>query len=158
VLNRTRLLAVARKEATQLRRDARSLYLAFLLPALLVVLFGYAISWDVDDIRTAVDQDGCGSRAARRLPRLGYFTFARLGGAADRPALYRGGDLARVIPPALPTIDAGERPRSRRSWTAAPNTAPSPWGTPGPCADVRRLDPGGGGHPISPGPACGTAS
>ena len=53
-----RLLAVARKEVLQLRRDTRSLILAFLLPVFLVVLFGYAISWDVDDIRTAVlDRD-----------------------------------------------------------------------------------------------------
>jgi ABC-2 type transport system permease protein len=49
-----------------LRRDPRSLILAFLLPVLLTVLFGYAISWDVDDIRTAVlDQDR--SQASREL-------------------------------------------------------------------------------------------
>jgi ABC-2 type transport system permease protein len=54
----TRLCAVARKEALQLRRDTRSLILAFVLPVLLTVLFGYAISWDVDNIETAIlDQD-----------------------------------------------------------------------------------------------------
>ena len=59
MLNRTRLLAVARKEIVQLRRDTRSLILAFVLPVLLLVLFGYAISWDVEDIATAVlDRDG----------------------------------------------------------------------------------------------------
>ena len=53
-----RLLAVARKEALQLSRDRRSLLLAFALPLLLLVLFGYAISWDVRDIAIAVvDQD-----------------------------------------------------------------------------------------------------
>jgi len=55
----TRLIAVARKEAIQLRRDRRSLALAFLLPVLLLILFGTAITWDVDDIPIAVlDQDG----------------------------------------------------------------------------------------------------
>ena len=53
-LSRTRLMAMARKEVLHLRRDSRSLLLAFLLPALLVVLFGYAITWDVEDIQTAV--------------------------------------------------------------------------------------------------------
>ena len=58
-LSWTRLLAMARKEVLHLRRDSRSLLLAFLLPTLLVVLFGYAITWDVEDIRTAVlDLDG----------------------------------------------------------------------------------------------------
>ena len=54
-----RLLAIARKEAVQLRRDTRSLILAFGLPLFMVLFFGFAISWDVKDIRLAVwDQDG----------------------------------------------------------------------------------------------------
>ncbi len=53
-----RCVAVARKEIRQLRRDPRSLLLAFALPLLLIALFGYAISWDVREIRLAVvDQD-----------------------------------------------------------------------------------------------------
>ena len=45
-----RTLAIARKEALQLRRDPRSLTLGFLIPPLLIVFFGYAITSDVDDI------------------------------------------------------------------------------------------------------------
>lgn len=57
-LSGRRLIAVARKEAIQLRRDVRSLVLAFFLPVFLLVLFGYAIAWDIDEIPTAVlDQD-----------------------------------------------------------------------------------------------------
>ena len=57
-MSRRRLLAIARKEMIQLRRDPRSLALGFLLPLLLLLLFGYAISWDIRDIATAVlDQD-----------------------------------------------------------------------------------------------------
>jgi ABC-2 type transport system permease protein len=74
----TRLLAIARKELIQLRRDTRSLILAFLLPVLLLVLFGYAISWDVRNIRTAV-LDGDRSARSRELidafRASGYFTF-----------------------------------------------------------------------------------
>ena len=79
-LSWTRLTAMARKEVLHLRRDSRSLLLAFLLPTLLVVLFGYAITWDVEDIRTAVlDLDGS-SRSRELLDAFeasGYFTVVR---------------------------------------------------------------------------------
>ena len=69
-MNRTRLRAVARKEVIQLGRDRRSLALAFLLPLILLVLFGYAITWDVNHIRTAVvDRDR--SARSRDLPMPG---------------------------------------------------------------------------------------
>jgi ABC-2 type transport system permease protein len=50
----TRLLAISRKETLQLRRDSRSMMLGFLLPIILIIFFGYAISYDVTDIRMAV--------------------------------------------------------------------------------------------------------
>src|SRR5215207_9323491 len=54
----TRLWAMARKEFIQLRRDARSLGLAFVLPLVMLILFGYAITTDVQNITTAiVDRD-----------------------------------------------------------------------------------------------------
>lgn len=50
--------AVARKEYYHLLRDFRSLYLAFVIPLLLILLFGYALSLDVEHIPTvAVDYD-----------------------------------------------------------------------------------------------------
>ena len=79
-LSRTRLMAMARKEVLHLRRDPRSLLLAFLLPALLVVLFGYAITWDVEDIRTAVLDLDESSRSRELLDAFeasGYFTVVR---------------------------------------------------------------------------------
>ncbi len=80
MLNRTRLLAVARKEVIQLRRDIRSLIMAFVLPVLLLVLFGYAISWDVQNIETGVlDRDG--SARSRELidafRSSGYFDIRK---------------------------------------------------------------------------------
>ena len=104
-LDRIRLLAVARKEVLQLRRDPRSLILAFLLPVALLVFFGYAISWDVSDIRlVVVDQDG-GARARELLDDFrasGRFTIVgRLERTADiGPLLDRGRALiALVVPP-----------------------------------------------------------
>jgi len=53
-MNIYRTLAVARKEARQIWRDSRSLNLALGIPVMLMILFGYALSLDVDDIPTAV--------------------------------------------------------------------------------------------------------
>jgi ABC-2 type transport system permease protein len=71
-----RLGAIARKEMLQLRRDARSLLLAFLLPVVLLALFGYAITWDVDAIAMAiVDQDhtAASRELGERFEASGYF-------------------------------------------------------------------------------------
>ncbi len=45
---------IARKEFYHLMRDFRSLYLAFFIPLLLILLFGYALSLDVGRVKTAV--------------------------------------------------------------------------------------------------------
>lgn len=65
-MDAVRLLAIARKEWIQLRRDPRSLMLAFALPLALLVFFGYAINWDVDDLPLAV-LDSDRSPASREL-------------------------------------------------------------------------------------------
>lgn len=53
-----RVKAVAKKEFYQIKRDMRSLILAFALPSLLMLLFGYAITLDIKDIPVAFwDQD-----------------------------------------------------------------------------------------------------
>ena len=53
----TNIKAVARKEYYHLIRDMRSLYLAFCMPLFLILLFGYALSLDVNNIRTVVLDD-----------------------------------------------------------------------------------------------------
>ena len=49
-----RIRSIARKEFYHLIRDFRSLYLAFAIPLLLILLFGYALSLDVDNVKTVV--------------------------------------------------------------------------------------------------------
>jgi len=102
-----RLRAIARKEALQVRRDPRSLLLAFLLPVLLLIIFGYAITWDVRDISTVVvDQDR--TSASRDLIRAfqasGYFRILAYAEDADAAvASLAGGSalLVLVIPPSF---------------------------------------------------------
>lgn len=117
-MNLRRLWAVARKETIQLRRDPRSLLMGFAMPALLLVLFGYAITWDVNNIRTAVlDQDGS-ARSRELLDSFwasGYFTpTARLDRSADVDhAINQGRVLvAVVVPPDFGRdLDAGRPAR-----------------------------------------------
>lgn len=54
----TRILAISKKEIRQLMRDKRMLYVLFVFPFVLLILFGYAINFDVHHIKLAVyDQD-----------------------------------------------------------------------------------------------------
>ncbi|MFC1819523.1 ABC transporter permease [Thermodesulfobacteriota bacterium] len=53
-MNPRNIRAVARKEFYHLIRDFRSLYLAFIIPLLLILMFGYALSLDVDNVSTVV--------------------------------------------------------------------------------------------------------
>ncbi|HEU4949437.1 MAG TPA: ABC transporter permease [Candidatus Deferrimicrobiaceae bacterium] len=53
-MNLRRLLAVARKEFLHIRRDPRSLGMAIAIPMLLILLFGYALTLDVDNVPIAV--------------------------------------------------------------------------------------------------------
>ncbi|MEP6573158.1 MAG: ABC transporter permease [Gemmatimonadota bacterium] len=101
----SRLWAVSRKEFLQLRRDSRSLVMAFVLPVILVLLFGYAISWDVNDIPIAV-YDGDASARSRELldafRSSGYFRVTRfLDRQQEADALLDRGAVRMVllIPP-----------------------------------------------------------
>jgi ABC-2 type transport system permease protein len=72
-----RLLAVARKEVIQIRRDPRSLGMAFVIPMILLFLFGYALTLDVDHLTTIVyDQDRTATSRdfLARFEESGYFT------------------------------------------------------------------------------------
>jgi ABC-2 type transport system permease protein len=57
-MNSRRIWAVARKEFIQIIRDSRSLAFAIAIPVLLLVLFGTALTLDVDNVRLVIwDQD-----------------------------------------------------------------------------------------------------
>jgi ABC-2 type transport system permease protein len=100
-----RLWAVSRKETIQLRRDSRSLALAFLLPLAMLLLFGYAITFDVKNIRLAV-LDRSQTEVSRALVQAfessGYFTVVEhLGRHQDGTERLDAGkaDLVVVLPP-----------------------------------------------------------
>ena len=87
----TRLRAMARKEWLQLRRDPRSMTLAFVLPVLMLLFFGYAITWDVKDLDLVVlDQD----RTARSRGLVDAFTASGYFNVVDRLDSYDAVDDA----------------------------------------------------------------
>jgi ABC-2 type transport system permease protein len=104
--------AVWVKELHHIVRDARSLTMALAMPVMMLVLFGFALSLDVDRIPTLVcDQDG--TAASRDLIRefkgSRYFTitgFAADTGAIDR-AIDRNQVLMGVVIPRDYSRDAG---------------------------------------------------
>jgi ABC-2 type transport system permease protein len=58
-MDRTLIAPIMRKEFIQILRDPRSLAAAILIPIIMLVLFGYAITFDIRQISLAVlDQDG----------------------------------------------------------------------------------------------------
>jgi ABC-2 type transport system permease protein len=116
VLSATRLLAIASKEWVQLRRDPRSMFLAFAVPVFLLLFFGYAISWDVRDIGLIVlDQDNSvQSRAlTESFAASGYFTIRdRVERASEIDARLGRGRItaALVVPPGFARDLAARRP------------------------------------------------
>ena len=99
-----RINAIARKEWLHIVRDPRSLGMALMVPLLMLLLFGYALSLDVDKIPTLiVDQDGTPeSRALRaRFEGSRYFEIRGVEPSAKNvDALIDRGEiiLAVVIP------------------------------------------------------------
>lgn len=115
-MNLTRLGAVARKEWIQLRRDPRSLIMAFVLPLFMVVFFSYAISWDLDDIPLAiVDHDRTAESRAlvERFTASGYFSVRAVPErSADAEHLLTLGAVraALVLPPGFSRDRLAGRP------------------------------------------------
>jgi ABC-2 type transport system permease protein len=100
-----RLNAIIRKEFYHLIRDYRSLYLAFAVPLLLIILFGYALSLDVNNVETVVidhDKTELSRDFISKLSSSNYFQiFAHLDSTNDAIDYLDHGRIsaAVVIPP-----------------------------------------------------------
>jgi ABC-2 type transport system permease protein len=111
-----RMAAMARKEALQLRRDPRSLVLAFAVPVIMVLFFGYAITWDVKDIRLALwdlDATARSRETVEALEGSGYFSVVeRVGSYREvEEALASGRARAALVIPTgfASALAAGQR-------------------------------------------------
>lgn len=73
-----RIKAIARKELIQIGRDPLSLAMAFLMPVMLLFLFGYAITLDVNNLTTVVhdlDKSSLSRELVAQFRESGYFTI-----------------------------------------------------------------------------------
>jgi len=72
--------AIIRREITDVRRDRRSLLLTFLYPISMLLMYGYGIRYDVDNVPLTIldyDQTPESRALAEQLVRSGYFHLVR---------------------------------------------------------------------------------
>jgi ABC-2 type transport system permease protein len=103
-MNFRRLWAIARKETLHIIRDPRSLGLAIGIPMMMIVLFGYALTLDVDRVPLVV-WDQSGTAASRdyiaQFTGSRYFTFVGAVGSyreVERAIDERTALMALVVP------------------------------------------------------------
>ena len=111
-----RLWAVAAKEIHHILRDPRSLAVALLLPLVLLILYGYAINFDVKQIRLALydpDRTAASRDLVEALTRTGYFRVVHVlarPGEAERVLQRRSAQAALILPARFESDLATGRP------------------------------------------------
>jgi ABC-2 type transport system permease protein len=99
-------LAVARKEFRQIARDRRTLVILLVLPVFFLLLYGYALNWDIRNVRLAVD-DRDHSAESRSLVSAfvnsGYFDLVAAANDSTVSPLMDRHDVRAIliIPPGL---------------------------------------------------------
>lgn len=112
----SRIFAIVENETKEIVRDPVTVAVALLIPLVMLFLFGYAISFDVDNVAMGVlDHDrSAESRAlVDRFLASGYFAMAESYQSAieAETALQRGAvTLALIIPPGFADQLAGGEP------------------------------------------------
>jgi ABC-2 type transport system permease protein len=113
-----RTKAIFIKELHHITRDSRSLALALLMPVMMLLLYGYALSLDVDHIQTLIyDQDG--TEASRDLMRQfqGSRYFDVAGFVDNYAAIQRGIDTNQILVGVVIPRDFSRDLRSGRNAT-----------------------------------------
>ena len=107
---KSRISAILQKEFLHILRDPRSLAIVFLLPVMMILLYGYAITFDVTNITTVVydrDKSLLSRELVKEFEQSGYFTIsAYLEDEGEVDAYLNSGEamVAMLVPP-----DFGQR-------------------------------------------------
>jgi len=104
MINWRRTKAIAHKECLHVLRDVRSLLMALVLPFFLLVLFGYALTLDVDRIGTAIYDNDCTPQSRELIERLRGSRYFRIVTIADNYGVIErlidnGGCLMAIVIP-----------------------------------------------------------
>ena len=106
-----KVLAVATKELRQIRRDRRSLLILLFVPAFFLLVYGYALNFDIRNIRLAVQDDDRSSASREVISAFvnsGYFDLVAdvVDGHDIMGILNRGDARAVLVIPARFGADA----------------------------------------------------
>ena len=88
------LLSLIKKETLHIVRDKRTMLITLLMPMVLLLLFGFAISTEVNDVRIVVVVDRHSDQTRQIIEKLRvneYFTFQGLASADEVESLLRTG-------------------------------------------------------------------
>ena len=79
-----RIKAVAVKEFVQIKRDSRSLGLALAIPVFMLLIFGYGLSLDIDQVRTLIwNQDSSSQLTSEFLLNFKNSKYFKISGYTD---------------------------------------------------------------------------
>jgi len=95
-----RVGAMAAKEVLHVQRDPRTLYLALVMPPLLLLLFGYGVSFDIDRIPLVVcdaDRSSESRALVNAFSRSNEFRVVSRSDPEEAMALFRRGDAQAAL-------------------------------------------------------------
>ncbi len=95
-----RLSALCRKELRQIVRDPSSILIAFVLPVLLLFIFGYGINLDANRVRLGLFCQDSGAEAQTFVAALRASPYIELHQATSRPVLdaqLRAGEIRGMV-------------------------------------------------------------
>jgi ABC-2 type transport system permease protein len=84
-IDRRRLMALCRKESWQIVRDPSSILIAFVLPVILLFIFGFGINLDANKVRLGVVIEDSGAEAQRFADVLAGSPYIEVYRDASRP-------------------------------------------------------------------------
>ncbi|MDE5847732.1 MAG: ABC transporter permease, partial [Muribaculaceae bacterium] len=102
--------SLIKKEAIHIIRDRRTMLITLVMPLVLLLLFGFAISTEVNDVRVAVAVDRHTDATRDIIQALDvnpYFTFEGMTGASDVESLLKQGKIDAAL---LLRTEGGETP------------------------------------------------
>ncbi len=124
--NHTAFLSFVVKETKHIVRDRRTMLILFGMPVVLMLLFGFAITTDVKNVRTVVvtaRQSQAAQQAVERLAQSEYFTVVQTVGTPQQAELLirsQQADMALIPGPSMAQwqimVD-GSDPNMAQQWT-----------------------------------------
>lgn len=97
---RHNFISFVKKESLHILRDKRTMLIVMLIPVVLMILFGFAISTEVNNVNVAVvapNRTDSVSDAVDRLAHNDYFTFKGYIAADEIDTRLRRGDVGAVV-------------------------------------------------------------